>query len=25
MAEVGEKEFEANTMTDSDLDNMFKD
>lgn len=25
MAEVGEKEFESNTMTDADLDNMFKD
>lgn len=25
MAEVGEKEFEANTMSDSDLDNVFKD
>lgn len=25
MAEVGEKEFEANTMNDADLDNLFKD
>jgi len=25
MAEVGEQEFEANTMTDNDLDDLFKD